>query len=75
MKHLTAALLATVLAALTAQPLSADVITFRVIDAQTQRPIEGATYEAEMRWEYSKALQTGYETDSAGRGTMQFSTD
>ncbi|MBR6925856.1 MAG: TonB-dependent receptor, partial [Bacteroidaceae bacterium] len=55
--------------------LHADVITFRVIDAQTHEPIEGAMYECELRWDYSIARQSGYETDSLGSGEMFFGTD
>jgi len=56
-------------------PLYADVITFRVIDAQTHEPIEGAMYECELRWDYGAGRQWGYETDSLGRGEMHFGTD
>ena len=56
-------------------PLYADVITFRVIDAQTHEPIEGAMYECELRWDYGVGRQSGYETDSLGRGEMHFGTD
>lgn len=65
--------------ALTGQPLWADVITFRVVDAVTRQPIEGATYEVELRWDYGGAVsigrQSGYETDSLGLGEMPFGTD
>ena len=69
MKNLYLLCLVVLSAATLSQPLSADVITFRAIDAQTRQPIEGATYEVELRWDYgSIARQSGYETDSLGRG-------
>ena len=55
--------------------LHADVITFRVIDAETRQPIEGAIFGCEMRWDNSIGRQSGYETDSLGRGTMSFGSD
>ena len=61
--------------ALTGQPLWADVITFRVVDAVTHQPIEGASYEAELRWEYGISRYYGNKTDSLGRGKMPLSTD
>ncbi|MBR1732798.1 MAG: hypothetical protein IJ729_03530, partial [Alloprevotella sp.] len=76
MKNLYLLCLVVLSAATLSQPLSADVITFRAIDAQTRQPIEGATYEVELRWDYgSIARQSGYETDSLGRGEMHFGTD
>ena len=57
------------------QPVIADVITFRVIDAETGEPIEGAIYGAELKWENGMGRQSGYETDSLGRGELEFGTD
>ena len=68
-------LLLVLFVATVSQPVMADVITFRVIDAETGEPIEGALYGVELKWENSMGRQSGYETDSLGMGEMEFGTD